>query len=175
MQVLCLREVRPIRRVIAWSRDAAHLTRYCGEMRDLGLDAQAAASIESVCAEADVLVTTTPARAPLVKVEWLRSGTHVTAVGSDSPGKQELDPACFGGAALRVADCTAQCVVFGEMAHAIASGALVADQIVQLGEIVAGKKEGRTSDDEITIADLTGVGFQDTAIASAVYTNLVIG
>jgi ornithine cyclodeaminase len=174
MQVLCLREVRPIRRVVAWSRDPARLARYCDEMRALGLEARAGASVEDVCTGSDVLVTTTPAHEPLVKAEWLRPGMHVTAVGSDSPGKVELAPACFAGA-VAVADRTTQCVAFGEMAHAITAGILAPERIVQLGEVVAGKRVGRTRADQITIADLTGVGFQDTAIASAVFQNLVIG
>jgi ornithine cyclodeaminase len=174
LQVRCLREVRPIRRVIAWSRDPTRLATYCAEVRALGLDARAAASIEEVCTEADLLVTTTPARAPLVRAAWLRRGMHVTAVGADSPGKQELDPACFSRDVVTVADRTSQCEAFGEIAHAIESGVLERARITQLGAIVAGVAQGRIHRDQVTIADLTGVGFQDTAIASEVYRNLLV-
>jgi len=90
---------------------------------------------------------------------------HVTAVGSDSPGKQELDAACLERADLVVVDRLAQCAAFGELSHAHASS----DQTpaVELGAIVAGRAAGRSADNQITIADLTGVGFQDTAIAAA--------
>jgi ornithine cyclodeaminase len=166
LQVLCLREVRPIARVVAWSRTRASLEAYCAEMREAGLEARPSASIEEVCKAADVLVTTTPAREPLVRAGWLRPGMHVTAVGSDSPGKQELDPACFARADLVVADRVTQCASFGEIAHALSSGSMTMDQVVELGAVVAGRRPGRSAPEQITIADLTGVGFQDTAIAA---------
>jgi ornithine cyclodeaminase len=93
---------------------------------------------------------------------------HITAVGSDSPGKQELDAACLGRADLVVVDRLAQCAAFGELRHAFDAAVMsAADVYAELGTIVAERKPGRTSDRQITIADLTGVGFQDTAIASA--------
>ncbi len=169
-QVRCLREVRPFDRIVAWSPTRDHLARYCFEMREDGFDATAASSAEEVCRAADVLVTTTPARAPLVRAAWLRKGVHVTAVGSDTPGKQELDADCLRRADLVVVDRLSQCTAFGELRAALDAGALTADRVhAQLGEIVAGRKAGRTSDPQITIADLTGVGFQDTAIASAAF------
>ena len=162
-QVACLREVRRFERLRAWSPNAQRLARYCDEMRTAyRLDVAPAASLEDLCREADVLITTTPSRAPLVRAEWLRPGMHITAVGSDSPGKQELDPSCLSRADLVVADRLAQCTAFGELAHAPAVKAHA-----ELGQIVAGLRPGRTDQNQITIADLTGVGFQDTAIASA--------
>lgn len=167
-QIRCLREVRPFSRVVAWSPTRDHLARYCAEMRDEGFDVTAAAGAEQVCEAADVLITTTPARAPLVRAAWLRPGMHVIAVGSDTPGKQELDADCLGRADLAVVDRLAQCAAFGELKPALDAGTLTLDGVhAQLGEIVAGRKPGRTSDAQITIADLTGVGFQDTAIAAA--------
>ena len=166
-QVQCLREVRAFTRVIAWSPDRSRLDAYCRELRADGLDASAAADPREVCAAADVIVTATPAREPLVRAEWLRPGQHVTALGSDSPGKQELDAACLARADLLVVDRLTQCAAFGELRHALDTGLLRADRVHgELGEIVAGVKPGRTRADQITIADLTGVGFQDTAIAS---------
>jgi len=166
-QIQCLRCVRDFREIVAWSPTRAHLDAYCADMRAAGFDARAASSPREVCFEADVLMTTTPAREPLVLAEWLRPGQHVTALGSDSPGKQELDPACLGRADLLVVDRVTQCAAFGELRHALAAGVFRADRVhAELGEVVAGVKPGRTSDEQITIADLTGVGFQDTAIAS---------
>jgi ornithine cyclodeaminase len=166
-QVRCLRCVRTFSRIVAWSPDAAHLEAYVRELRDQGFDACAAATPEAVCRDADVLVTATPSRAPLVQAEWLRPGQHVTALGSDSPGKQELDAACLAKADLLVVDRLTQCAAFGELRHALDEGALRPDQVyAELGEIVAGVKPGRTTSRQLTIADLTGVGFQDTAIAS---------
>jgi ornithine cyclodeaminase len=167
-QIQCLRIVRDFRRVLVWSPTRQHVEAYCDELRREGYDASAASSVEEVCAAADVLISTTPAREPLVRSEWLREGMHITAVGSDSPGKQELDAACLGRADLVVVDRLAQCAAFGELRHAFDAAVMsAADVYAELGTIVAERKPGRTSDRQITIADLTGVGFQDTAIASA--------
>lgn len=166
-QVRCLREVRRFTRIVAWSPDRGHLDAYVAEMRQDGYDAAAAATPEEVCRAADVIVTATPSRQPLVRAEWLRAGQHITALGSDSPGKQELDAACLIRADLVVVDRLTQCAAFGELRHALEDGDLQPNRVhAELGEIVAGLKPGRTSADQITIADLTGVGFQDTAIAS---------
>jgi ornithine cyclodeaminase len=153
--------------VRCWSRTAAHAEVLCAELRSSGLDARAEPDPERVVRAADLLITVTPSRAPLVRADWLRPGVHINAVGSDTPGKQELDAACLSRADRLVADRLAQCVAFGEIAHA--PGVHVH---AELGEIVAGREPGRTRDDQITIADLTGVGFQDTAIASVAYSAL---
>jgi ornithine cyclodeaminase len=135
-------------------------------MRAEGFEARAAATPEEVCRQADIIITATPSKQPLIRSEWLRPGHHVTALGSDSPGKQELDPACLALADLVVVDRLTQCAAFGELRHAIDAGLPPQRVHAELGEVVAGIKPGRTSADQITIADLTGVGFQDTAIAS---------
>jgi ornithine cyclodeaminase len=172
-QLRCLREVRVVDRVVAWSPTRAHLERYCEEMREDGFDAKPARDAEEVCRESDVLVTATPARAPLVRAAWLREGMHVTAVGSDTPGKQELEAGCLARADLVVVDRLAQCAAFGELKPALDAGAVALDRVhATLGEIVAGRKPGRTTTSQITIADLTGVGFQDTAIAAAALATL---
>ena len=166
-QVRCLRCVRDFLRIVAWSPNRKHLDGYLSEMLADGYEVAAAAAPEDVCRAADVIVTATPAREPLVRAEWLRPGQHVTALGSDSPGKQELEAACLARADLLVVDRLTQCAAFGELRHALDAGLLRTNQVhAELGEVVAGIKKGRTSDTQITIADLTGVGFQDTAIAS---------
>ena len=167
-QVRCLRVVRSFSRVVAWSPTRDRLEAYCAEMRNEGYDVIAAADAEAVCAAADVLITTTPARQAVVRAEWLHDGMHVTAVGSDSPGKRELEPACLDRADLLVVDRYGQCAAFGELKGALDAALITRHDVHgELGEIVAGQRPGRTSDAQITIADLTGVGFQDTAIASA--------
>jgi ornithine cyclodeaminase len=173
-QVRCLRVVRSFTRIVAWSPTAAHARTYADEMMAEGFDVTIMSGPEGVCRAADVLITTTPARAPLVRAEWLRRGQHVTALGSDSPGKQELDAACLDGADVVVVDRFAQCAAFGELKHAIAAGLITRHDVhAELGQVIAGVKPGRTADTQLTIADLTGVGFQDTAIASAALDRLV--
>ena len=167
-QIRCLRTVRPFRRVVAWSPTRAHLDAYCSEMCAEGFNVLAASSAEDACRAADILITATTAKSPLVRAAWLREGMHITALGSDSPGKQELEADCLDRADLVVVDRFAQCAAFGELKHALDAGLLTRNDVhAELGAIAAGKKPGRTNDREITIADLTGVGFQDTAIASA--------
>jgi ornithine cyclodeaminase/alanine dehydrogenase-like protein (mu-crystallin family) len=167
-QVRCLATVRRFHRIVAWSPNRSNLEQYCAEMSAEGFEATAAQSAEEVCRAADVLITATPSRKALVSAEWLKEGVHVTALGSDSPGKQELTAECLDSADLVVVDRFAQCAAFGELKHALDAGLLTRNDVhAELGAIAAGRKPGRTTDREITIADLTGVGFQDTAIASA--------
>jgi ornithine cyclodeaminase len=169
-QVRCLATVRHFRRVLVWSPVREHVEQYCRDMAAEGFDVQPAQTAEEVVRAADVLITTTPSRKALVCAEWLREGVHVTALGSDSPGKQELEAGCLDSADLVVVDRFAQCAAFGELKHALDAGLLTRNDVhAELGAIAAGRKAGRTTEREITIADLTGVGFQDTAIASAAF------
>ncbi len=173
-QAACLHQVRPCERLVAWSIDAAGLARYAAEMRDrFGVPVETAAGPEAVAREADILVTCTPSRQAIVLADWLRPGVHVTALGSDGPGKQELDARCLSRADIVVCDRLAQCARLGELQHALAAGLMrETDVHAELGQVVAKRKPGRTGDAQITIADLTGVGFQDTAIASLAYRRL---
>jgi len=116
---------------------------------------------------AQVVVTTTPAREPLIRAEWLHRGLHITAMGSDASDKNELDPRVVVAADRFVCDRNAQSLKVGEMRSAAAAGLISAGHVAdELGEICAGLKEGRRADDEITVCDLTGTGVQDTAIAT---------
>lgn len=172
-QIHCLAQVRNFSRLVAWSPTRVRLDTYAEEMTAAGYDVRTAQSAEEVCVTADLLITATPSREPLVRGEWLRPGMHVTAVGSDSPGKQELEAGCLRRADLVAPDRYAQCAAFGELKHALDAHVIDPALVHQLGAIVAGLQPGRTSDDQITIADLTGVGFQDTAIASAAFAHLL--
>ena len=172
-QIQCLAQVRQFSRIVAWSPTRARVDLYVDELTAAGYDVRAASSAREVCESADVLITTTPSREPLVRAAWLRPGMQVTAVGSDSPGKQELEPHCLAGGALVAVDRYSQCAAFGELRHALDAGVVSRDEVRELGAIVAGRSPGRSSDQQITIADLTGVGFQDTAIASAAFLQIV--
>ncbi|MBT8419098.1 MAG: ornithine cyclodeaminase family protein, partial [Silicimonas sp.] len=166
LQALCL--VRPIESAVIWARyadKAAEAARDCADA--LGISVEPAEDRESAVASADVIVTTTPATEPILMVGWLRPGQHVTAMGSDQPGKSELDPDCLSRADLYVADRLSQTREMGELRAAIDAGAVPRDfGGGELGEVLTGRIPGRTDPGQITIADLTGTGVQDTAIAT---------
>jgi ornithine cyclodeaminase len=105
----------------------------------------------------------------LLDSSHLRPGTHITAVGSDTPEKVELDPTILGLADLVVADSISQCLVRGEIHQALRTGQITPDELVELGDVIAGRAPRRKADDQITVADLTGVAVQDIQIARAVY------
>jgi ornithine cyclodeaminase len=136
----------------------------------LGILVTAEPDAEKAVRGADIIVTTTPSSTPLVKAEWLAPGQHLTAMGSDAEHKNEVDPRLVLRADLYVADRLSQTRKLGELHHAIAAGLAAADQeFAELGDIVAGLTPGRSSADDITYADLTGTGIQDTAIATLAY------
>jgi alanine dehydrogenase len=124
--------------------------------------------IKEAC-DCDILVTTTPARSPAVREEWIKPGTHINAIGADAKGKQELESAITGKARVVVDDMT-QAVHSGEVNVPITEKVIRPSDIsAQIGEILTGKKPGRTASEEITIFDSTGLGIQDVAAGFAVY------
>ncbi len=126
-------------------------------------------SVSEAVNGADLVITVTASREPLVRAAWLKPGVTVIAVGSDGPDKQELDVDVLSRADKIVADSIPQCLRLGEIHHAVESGAIAKEKIyAELGEITAGLKPGRTSETEIIVCDLTGVGVQDVAAASLV-------
>ena len=167
-QLEALRGVRPIDDVRVASRSPERARVFVDEIAGPGLAARLCESVEEAVRGADIVITTTPSTAPLVAADWLDAGTHVTAVGSDEPTKQELDPAVLGRAAVVAVDDRRQTASFGELHHAIEGGVRTEDDVVTLGELLEGVAPGRTSADDITVADLTGVGVQDAAIAALV-------
>jgi ornithine cyclodeaminase len=167
-QLEALLGVRRPKAVVAWGRDRGKAEAYADEMTSKHkVPVEAVGSVEVACRGSDVVVTVTPVHEPLVQANWVDPGTHVTAVGADSPDKQELDVEVLRKADKVVADRLEQCLRLGEIHHAVEAGALRKEDVhAELGEIAAGMKRGRESDEEITVADLTGVGVQDAAVAN---------
>lgn len=167
-QLRALAVVRRLPRVEVWGRTAAHAEACAAEMRkELDADVCTAVTAEAAVRGANVVITVTPSRQPLVRGEWLAPGCHLTAVGSDAAEKRELDGEVFARADVIVADRLDQCRGLGEIHHALDDGVLTEAAIRgELGDLVAGRIRGRTSDEEITVCDLTGLGAQDAAIAS---------
>jgi ornithine cyclodeaminase len=171
MQLKMLHGVVSCGRCMIWGRDPAKASAMVDELEDdpairaWGLELRPADSIDDLASECNLIVTTTSARAPLLFAEQIRPGTHVTAMGSDDEGKQELDSKLLARADRVVADSRVQCSQYGECVHAIREGLLDPADVVELGAVIAHPERGRTSDNQVTIADLTGVAVQDIQIA----------
>ena len=167
LQIAAAHLVRPSSRVLVWGRDGDK-AKACAEdiARMLPVTAEAVDDPARLVAESQLVVTTTPAREPVLKAQWLHPGLHVTAMGSDQAGKNEIDPAALGAADLYVCDTVSQCEKLGELRSAVEAGVCSHGTPPELGDVVAGKVAGRPSAAAVTICDLTGTGAQDTAIAT---------
>lgn len=151
-----------------WGRSPEKTAAIVAELARDGLNAAPAADLEAACRAADIIVTTTPSTEPLVRSDWVRPGTHITAMGADGPGKQELETALVARADIRASDMKTQSLGHGEFSHACLAGLIGRDDCIELGAVLAGTTAGRRSAEDITIADLTGVATQDIAMARTV-------
>ncbi|WP_342341479.1 cyclodeaminase [Halobacillus kuroshimensis] len=162
LQLKALTLVRPIDHVYVYGRRKDQAAMYKKEVEnELGLPVTICSSVKQVVDESDIVVTTTPSREPLIYAEWLKPGLHITAMGSDAEHKQELDHGVLEKADSITCDVIHQSRRLGELRG-------VPDlekRALKLGELTSGRKQARTSDEDITICDLTGTGVQDTAIA----------
>ena len=157
-------ERRSFERVVAWNPHPDMLPRLRSVAEELGL-AFEAVSAEALGGEADVIITITSAFEPLLQKDWIRPGTHIACMGTDTVGKQEVDAALLGAATV-FTDEVAQSVSLGEAQHAVADGSLAEGDITPIGRVIDAQHPGRASDDEITLFDGTGVGLQDLAVAA---------
>ena len=170
IQLRALCGALPLARVFAWDLDAARAVAYASEMSSaLGIEVAPVADLASCVPASDICVTCTPSRAPFLEARWLRPGTFVAAVGADSADKRELDPRILASATV-VVDILDQCATIGELHHALEGGYMSREDVhAELGQVVAGRARGRTSDEEITVFDSTGTALQDVAAAAIVY------
>ena len=171
LQLEYLSGIVDCKHVKVWGRHVDHTDAYCAEMNKQGYSVSST-DLESLTKTCNFIVTTTPSTEPLIASDWVQPGTHITAMGSDTPGKQELDTEILNRADRVVADSIAQCIERGEIAKALEAGVLVEDEVVELGHVISGKAEGRTRADQLTVADLTGVAVQDIQITKAVFNSL---
>jgi ornithine cyclodeaminase len=167
LQLEALALVRPIREARIWARRPDRAEAVAAEAaKRLGIPVTATIDAAGAVRGADIVVTTTPATAPILKADWLGPGQHVTAMGSDAEHKNEIDPALFGRA-VYFADSLSQTRRLGELHHAVAAGLIPEAQVfAEIGQVIAGIAAGRTAPDDLTLCDLTGTGVQDTAIAT---------
>jgi alanine dehydrogenase len=174
VQLRALCRVLPLARVYAFDLDGTRAGTFTSELsRELGIDIVVVDQPANAIQQSDVCVTCTPAKQYFVHADHVRPGTFLAAVGADNEEKQELDPRLFASSKV-VADILDQCVEIGDLHHAIAKGLLQrSDVYAELGELVAGRKPGRSSPEEVTIFDSTGTALQDVASAAVVYEKAV--
>ena len=157
--------VRPLQQVHAWDPMPSNLTRFGELVRGMGLEFVAAADPRAAVEAADIIITATPSTKALVESSWVRAGTHISAMGADTRGKQELDPALVARCTLFY-DELAQAISIGECQHAYAAGLITEKNFRgSLGSVVAKLGQGRVDADEVTLFDGTGVALQDLVVA----------
>ncbi|MGA8121565.1 ornithine cyclodeaminase family protein [Rouxiella badensis] len=165
MQLEQLVPLTDCRKLTVWGRNPAALEAYRQFADSLGFSVTTTQDAREVAQNANLIVTTTPSREPLLQSGWIQPGTHITAVGADGGGKQELDTHLVARAEVIAVDSVQQCSQYGEVSHAVKQGLIVGEQLLELGLLLEGKVQGRDNDRQITLADLTGVAVQDAQIA----------
>lgn len=170
IQLIALNHVLPLERVYAFDTNEITAATFAEQMsNELKLTVTPVASLKDATLSSDVIVTCTTARQPFLGRDDVGPGTFVAAVGADSHDKQELDPDLMVSNKI-VVDILEQCATIGDLHHALQQGVLSkADVYAELGTIVTGRKQGRTSADEIIILDTTGTALQDVAAAATIY------
>ena len=162
-QLRAAAEQRSFEKVVAWNPHPEMLPKLGAIAEEIGLPFEAV-SAQDLGAQADVIITITSAFEPLLMADWIKPGTHIACMGTDTKGKQEIDPAILAKAAV-FADELAQSTTIGEAQHAVGQGLIAEDAITPIGAVINGVHPGRTSDDQITVFDGTGVGLQDLVVA----------
>ena len=174
MQLEMLRGVVDCQSCFIWGRDPNKVQRMIEELQAKetiqawGLDLKVATEIDELVSQCNLIVTTTSAREPLIRADQVQKGTHITAMGSDDHGKQELEAELLAKADRVVADSISQCVDHGECFHAVKDTKIEEASILELGDVIKNPEIGRSSEDQITVVDLTGVAIQDIQIAKMV-------
>ena len=168
MQLEYLKRVTDCKSAIVWGRSESALDQYKTIMADSGFIIQTTMALEQVTDNCNLIITCTASEKPIIRKDHVTGNVHITAMGSDTPNKQELGSNVLSKADLIIADSRSQCEVRGEIHHAIINNAVSMDSIAELGEIINGDRQGRTTSSEVTVADLTGVAVQDIQISKAV-------
>ena len=165
LQIIAAHQVRPFKEVLVWGRDVEKAAACAKDIAAaIGVAALAVNDPAALVRDSQLVITSTPSRAPILKAEWLHPGLHITAMGSDQAGKNEIDPRAVQTANRFVCDRVSQSEKLGELRSAREAGFTAVPP--ELGEIIAGTRPGRNAESDITICDLTGTGAQDTAIAT---------
>ena len=171
MQLEALLLVRNIKTAYIWSRDSKKTNKFVQNIKDkINIKIIACESPEQTVNLSEILITCTPSKSPIIKSEWLKKGLHITAMGSDAEMKNELDPKIVKECDYYIPDSQSQTSILGELNHAIRAGLVSAEKKYnELGSVIINPNLGRRNIDDVTVADLTGTGVQDTAIARHTY------
>ena len=168
LQALYLQKMTDCRNLVIWGRNKDKAELAAVDIQKMGYEANVIENLNDLCKVSQIIVTTTPATSPLLKREMITPGTHITAMGSDTSDKCELSPDILDLADIVAADSIEQAIQRGEISQALKAGKCNKDKLVELGSIIIDPSKGRTNDQQITIADLSGVAIQDIMIAKAV-------
>lgn len=164
LQLKYLKNIVPCEQVLVWGRSAEKLEQYVADMSHEGFDIKTTLDVSDIAKTCNYIVTTTPSTTPLIAKKDLQKGTHITAVGADTYGKQEVEMAVIQAADLVVVDSISQCLAHGEIHKAAKQRLITANDLVELGNIISDSDFIRKKED-ITLVDLTGVATQDIQMA----------
>ena len=169
LQPIYLQKVLNCNNIITWGLNQEELDVYEKDMKELGFQVQTTQDPEDITSSCNLIVTCTPSKEPLIFADQIRKGTHITAIGSDTAEKQELDSTILKNADRLVVDSIEQCMSRGESFKAMNDGLINKEKMIELGHMIMKKEYQRQSEEEITVVDLTGVAIQDIQIAKAVW------
>ena len=166
LQLQAIMLVRKINKITVWARDKIKANQFLDSFKDLEIDLHMASSCKELASLSEIIVTTTPSKKPLLEFDWIKKGTHITAMGSDAEHKNEIDPHMLKYCDQYVPDNQSQTSALGELHHALKKNLISSqEKFNDLGDIINDPNLGRKNKEDITICDLTGTGVQDTAIA----------
>ncbi len=172
LQLQYLQKYSPCKSVWVWGRNKKNSENFAKEL-GANFDIQIAETLSQLAENCNLIVTTTPSEIALLKADDIQKGTHITAVGSDTAHKQELESILLKKADIVIADSIPQSKSRGEIYRAITDGEISESTIIELGTAIQNSKLQRTTEEQITVVDLTGVAVQDIMISKAVYNSYI--
>lgn len=172
LQIEFLKEVREFKTVYVYGRREDAVQAYIQDMVKKGFKVQSVDSVDELSTVADIIVTTTPSKTPIIHAVNAKAGLHVTAIGADGPDKQEIESGFVSLADVKVVDSKKQCFEYSDTSYAIKDRSINAADVLEIGEIIISPKLGRQSNEQITFADLTGVAVQDIVAAELILSKL---
>lgn len=172
-QLKFLQYATDCRKVLVWGRGKQKAKKFCNHPDLKEFQIEVAKDLNQLTSNCNLIVTTTSSKSPLLFSSQIRPGTHITAMGADDIGKQELDSPIFAKADCIVVDSRSQCALFGDASYAVKNGLIDKHTMHELGEVILDPSLQRSSEDQITIADLTGIAMQDLQIATVTYETLL--